>query len=43
LELDCANNPTAYPSPGNYSKPIKQVIKTLSIDHMKEFLSKFSG
>jgi hypothetical protein len=32
-----------YPSPGNYSKPVKQAIKELSIDHMKEFLGKFSG
>jgi len=32
----------AYPSPGNYTKPIKSIIKTLDIDFMKETLTKFS-
>ncbi|RSH91809.1 Leucine aminopeptidase 1 [Saitozyma podzolica] len=38
-----ANTRYSYPPPGNYSKPVKQAIKELSIDHMKEFLGKFSG
>lgn len=32
-----------YPKPGNYSSEIKTVIKGLSLEHMKEFLSQFSG
>ncbi len=32
----------AYPSLGNYTKPIQSVIKGLNLDNMKQFLSKFS-
>lgn len=32
----------AFPSPGNYTKPIKSMIKRLDMDNMKQFLSKFS-
>ncbi|WVQ84463.1 hypothetical protein IAT38_006615 [Cryptococcus sp. DSM 104549] len=38
-----ANVKYSYPTPGNYTKEIKSYIKSLDIDHMKEFLTKFSS
>ena len=33
---------SGYPTPGNYSKEIKAIHETLDIDHMKQFLTKFT-
>ncbi|WWC64621.1 uncharacterized protein I303_107232 [Kwoniella dejecticola CBS 10117] len=38
-----ANARYTYPSPGNYSKPIKSIIKSLDIKHMKSFLKEFTS
>ncbi|WWD19617.1 hypothetical protein CI109_104079 [Kwoniella shandongensis] len=38
-----ANVKYSYPSPGNYSKPIKSLIKNLDIGNMKKFLSEFTS
>ncbi|WRT70247.1 uncharacterized protein IL334_007242 [Kwoniella shivajii] len=38
-----ANAKYTYPSPGNYSKPIKSIIKSLDIKHMKSFLKEFTS
>jgi len=32
-----------YPKPGKQSKTIKKMHETLDIDHMRAFLTKFSG
>jgi leucyl aminopeptidase len=32
-----------YPTPGKQSKAIKKMHETLDIDHMRAFLTKFSG
>ncbi|OWZ36045.1 hypothetical protein LQV05_006244 [Cryptococcus neoformans] len=33
----------SYPTPGNHTKTINSIIKKLDIDHMKEFLTKFTS
>lgn len=33
----------SYPKPGNYSSEIKSLQKTLSLDHMKDFLKSFTS
>ncbi|KAK4685705.1 bacterial leucyl aminopeptidase, partial [Tremellales sp. Uapishka_1] len=38
-----ANVKYSYPSPGNYSKPIKAIHSTLDLDFMKTTLTKFSS
>ncbi|KAK8853200.1 hypothetical protein IAR55_003902 [Kwoniella newhampshirensis] len=38
-----ANVKYSYPSPGNYSKPIKSLIKNLDIGNMKKFLTEFTS
>ncbi|KAL1412739.1 hypothetical protein Q8F55_000486 [Vanrija albida] len=32
-----------YPKPGKYVKEVKELFKSLSVEHMKTFLKKFSG
>lgn len=39
----CTHLIIAYPTPGNHTKTINSIIKKLDIDHMKEFLTKFTS
>lgn len=42
-ESDHLSQPTEYPKPGKHAAEIKDITKTLSVEHMKKFLTKFTG